>query len=151
MTLLPTRGKEKKGENSTSKYNGKENNFSYENPESSSKEKENSNDEDNHAKMMNELKKCLKAIINQSNLREVKVIIPHPVELDAAPYPFRFKAPTLQAFDGKGLPNQHIYYYKSQTENAVSNDAILARLFIGTLKGVSFEWFTRLFTGSIKK
>ena len=26
----------------------------------------------------------------------------------------------------------------------------MARLFIGTLKGVAFEWFIKLFTGSIK-
>jgi len=50
-----------------------------------------------------------------------------------------FKALTLQAFDGKGSPNQHRYYFKSQTGNVVSNDAILARLFIGTLKGIAFE------------
>ena len=52
------------------------------------------------------------------------------------PYPPKFKALTLQAFDGKGSLNQHIYYFKSQTGNVVDNDAILARLFIGTLKGL---------------
>ena len=46
---------------------------------------------------------------------------------------------------------EHIYYFKSQTGNVVSNDAILARLFIGTLKGVAFEWFMKLPAGSIKK
>ena len=30
------------------------------------------------------------------------------------------------------------------------NDAIVARLFIGTLKGIAFEWFMKLPTGSIK-
>ena len=37
--------------------------------------------------------------------------------------------------------NQHIYYFRSQTGNVVSNDAIMARLFIGTLKGIAFEFF----------
>ena len=32
----------------------------------------------------------------------------------------------------------------------VDNDAILARLFIGTLKGLTFEWFMKLPEGSIK-
>ena len=36
------------------------------------------------------------------------------------------------------------YYFKSQTENVVSNDAILVHLFIGTLKGIAFEWFMNL-------
>ena len=76
---------------------------------------------------------------------------PYPVEWDAAPYPPRFKALTLHTFDGKGSPNQHIYYFKSQTGNVVSNDAILGRLFIDILKGVDFEWFMKFFVGSIKK
>jgi len=32
----------------------------------------------------------------------------------------------------------------------VDNDAILAHLFIGTLKGITFEWFMKLPEGSIK-
>ena len=55
----------KEGENSNSKYfDGNENNFGYENPESSSEEPENLKTEDNHAKRMNELKKSLEAISN---------------------------------------------------------------------------------------
>ena len=64
--------------------------------------------------------------------------------------PLKFKVPTLQTFDGKGSPNQHIYYFKSQTGNVVSNDAILAHIFIDTLKGVAFEWFMKLPACSIK-
>ena len=79
------------------------------------------------------------------------MVRPYPVEWDAAPYPPRFKALTLHAFDGKCLPNQHIYYFKSHTRNVVSNDAIMARLFIGTLKGIAFEWFMKLPAGSINK
>ena len=43
------------------------------------------------------------------------------------------------------------YYFKSQTENAVSNNAIMAHLFISTLNEISFECFMKLFAGSIKK
>ena len=32
----------------------------------------------------------------------------------------------------------------------IDNDAILARLFMGTLKGLTFEWFMKLLEGSIK-
>jgi len=32
----------------------------------------------------------------------------------------------------------------------VDNDVILARLFIGTLKGLAFKWFMKLPEGSIK-
>ena len=33
----------------------------------------------------------------------------------------------------------------------MANDAIMARLFIGTLRGVAFEWFMKLPAGSINK
>jgi len=78
------------------------------------------------------------------------VIRSYPTEWDLVPYPHKFKAPTLQAFDGKGSPNQHIYYFKSQTGNVESNDAILTRLFIDILKRITFEWFMKLSEGSIK-
>jgi len=69
------------------------------------------------------------------------VVRPYPAEWYLIPYPPKFKAPTLQAFNGKGSQNQHIYYFKSQIGNVVANDANLVRLFIDTLKGLTFEWF----------
>ena len=100
---------------------------------------------------MNGLEKYLEAISNQCNLQEVGVVRPYPVEWASAPYPPWFKAPNLHAFDDKGSSNQYIYYFKSQIGNIVSNDAIMAHLFIGTLKGVAFEWFIKLRVGSIEK
>jgi len=61
------------------------------------------------------LEKRLEAIANQSSLQEVGIVRPYLVEWDTVPYPPKFKTPTLQAFNGKGLLNQHIYYFKSQT------------------------------------
>jgi len=72
------------------------------------------------------------------------------VEWDITPYPPRFKAPTLHTSDGIGSPNQHVYYFKSQSGNVVSNDTIMAHLFISILRGVFFEWFIKLSVGSIK-
>jgi len=51
------------------------------------------------------------------------------------------KVQTTNVTDGKSSPNQHIYYFRSQTGNVIANDAIMARLFIGPLKGVAFDWF----------
>ena len=45
--------------------------------------------------------------------------------------------------------NQHIYYFWLQTGNVIDNNAVMARLFIGTLKGVAFDWFRSLPNGSI--
>ena len=74
---------------------------------------------------------------------------PHPLEWDSVQYPLKFKPPTLHTYDGKSSSNQHIYYFRSQTGNVLDNDAIMARLFIGTLKGVAFDWFRSLPPGSI--
>ena len=88
---------------------------------------------------MTQLEQRLEALTNSKGLQDAGVVWPYPAEWDLIPYPPKFKAPTLQAFDNQGSPNQHIYYFKSQTENVVDNDAILARLFIGTLKELAFE------------
>lgn len=55
----------------------------------------------------------------------------------------------MLTFYGQESLNQHICYFKAQISNVVSNDAILARLFIGTFKGVTIEWFKKLLEGSI--
>ena len=55
-----------------------------------------------------------------------------------------FKPPTLHSYDGKSSHNQNIYYFRSQTGNMIGNNAIMTRLFIGTLKGVAFDWFRSL-------
>ena len=65
------------------------------------------------------------------------------------PYPPKFKPPTLHTYDGKRSPNQHIYYFRSQTGNVIDNDPIMDRLFISTLNGVAFDWFRSLPPGSI--
>jgi len=52
-------------------------------------------------------------------------------------------------YDGKSSSNHHIYYFRSQTDNVIDNDAFKARLSIDTLKGVAFDWFSSLSSGSI--
>ena len=99
---------------------------------------------------MSKLEECLEALANRDGLQDVGIVRTYLAEWDLAPYPPKFKAPTFHTFNGKGSSNQHIYYIKSQTGNVVWNDAIMARLFIGTLKGVTFEWFMKLPVGSIK-
>jgi len=99
---------------------------------------------------MSELEQCLEALANLGGLQDVGIIRPYPAEWNTTPYTPKFKAPTLHIFDGKGSPNEHIYYFKSQTGNVVSNDAIMACLFIGTLKGIAFDWFLKLPASSIK-
>jgi len=81
------------------------------------------------------------SLTQRDELKKVGVARPYPLELDSVPYLLKFKPPTFYSYDGKSSPNQHIYYFRSQTDNVVGNDTIMARLFIGTLKGVAFDWF----------
>ena len=73
----------------------------------------------------------------------------YPLEWDSVPYPPKFKSPTLHTYDSKSSLNQHIYYFHSQIGNMIDNDVVMARLFISTLKGVTFDWYRSLPSSSI--
>ena len=139
-----SKGKRKKGESSSSVHREENEQPTSGSSKSSSQGKDDRGQRNVHSRRMNQLEQRLEALTNRKGLQEAGVVRPYTTEWDLIPYPPKFKAPTLQAFDGKGSPNQHIYYFKSQTGNVVDNDAILARLFIGTLKGLAFEWFMKL-------
>ena len=145
-----SKGKRKERESSSSTHTKDEEHSNFEPSKPPSEVEVNSENESTHSKRMGKLEKCLKALANRKGLQKVGVVWPYPSKWDLILYPLKFKAPTLQAFDGKGSPNHHIYYFKSHTRNVVSNDAILARLFIGILKGIAFEWFMKLPKDSIK-
>lgn len=53
------------------------------------------------------------------------LLVHTPLKGDTVSYPSMFKAPTLNSFDGKRSPNQHVYYFKSQKGNVIASDAIL--------------------------
>ena len=129
-----SKGRRREGESSSSEPSEEARQSAADSPKSTSQVKGDQDQGKAHAKRMSQLERRLEALTNRKDLQEVGVVRPYPAEWDLVPYPPKFKAPTLQAFDGKGSPNQHIYYFKSQTGNVVDNDAILARLFIGTLK-----------------
>jgi len=88
-------------------------------------------------------------LTQRDELKKVGMTRPYLQEWDSVPYPSKFKPPTLYTYDCKSSPNQYIYYFRSQTGNVIDNDAIMTRLFIGTLKGVAFNWFWSLPSGSI--
>ena len=97
---------------------------------------------------MGNLEERLEALLRRGDLQDMGVV--DPTQRNGTQLPTIHKAPTLHTFDGIGSPNQHIYYFKSQTGNVVLNDAIMVHLFIGILKRVAFEWFMKLPAGSIK-
>ena len=101
------------------------------------------------AEVLKGIQAQITSLTQRDELKKVGAVCSYPLEWDSIPYPPKFKPPALHSYDGKSSPNQHIYYFRSQTGNIVGNDAIMARLFIGTLKGVAFDWFQSLPPGSI--
>jgi len=101
------------------------------------------------AEVIKSIQAQIASLPQRDELEKVRMTYSYPLEWDSVPYPPKFKPPTLHKYDGKSSPNQHIYYFQSQTGNVIDNDAIMARLFIDTLKGVVFDWFKSLPSGSI--
>ena len=73
----------------------------FEKPPTLPEEKEGSDVRSDHSKRMSELEKHLEALANRKSLQEAGVVRPYPAEQDLVPYPPKFKALNLQAFDGK--------------------------------------------------
>jgi len=145
-----SRGRQKEEESSSYAHTEDEEHSNSEPSKPPSEEEVNSENGSIYSKRMSKLEQRLEALIDREGLQEAGVVRSYPTEWNLIPYPPKFKALTLQAFDNEGSPNQHIYYFKSLNGKVISNDAILACLFIGTRKGITFEWFMKLPEGSIK-
>src|SRR3954466_1367704 len=83
-------------------------------------------------------------------IQGAEITRPYPPGWDAEPCPKGFKVPALHSFDGTQLASQHVYHFKSLMGSVSNNEAMMTRLFFGTLQGVAFEWFKRLKPGCIK-
>ena len=55
------------------------------------------------------------SLTQRDELKNVGMTRPYTLEWDSVMYPPMFKPPTLHTYDGKSLPNQHTYYFWSQT------------------------------------
>ena len=101
------------------------------------------------AKVIKGIQAQIASLAQRDELKKVQMMRPYPMEWDSAPYPPKFKPPTLHTYDCKSSPNQHIYYCWSQIGNVIDNDIVMARLFIGTLKGMAFDSFRSPPNGAI--
>ena len=60
------------------------------------------------------------------------------------PYPPKFKIPTFLPYSGKGHAYQHVVHFKSEIGGMPDVDALKIRLFIGNLKGKTFDRYNQL-------
>ena len=124
--LLTNRNKNDSGSNhNEEEYNDDE-------QPNTEKSKENSSVD---AEVLRGIQAQIASLTQRDELKKIEAVRPYPLEWNSVSYPPKFKPPTLHSYDDKSSPNQHIYYFRSQTNNVVCNDDIMARLFTGTLKG----------------
>ena len=74
-------------------------------------------------------------------MREGSGMPKYPPEMDLVPYPPKYKPPTFQSYMGKSYTYQHIIHFKSQLGGKHDIDALKIRSFIGTLRGMTFDWY----------
>ncbi|XP_027932692.1 uncharacterized protein LOC114188288 [Vigna unguiculata] len=63
--------------------------------------------------------------------------------------PARWKGLTMSQYDGTTDPEEHVDVFTTQAGLYTSDDAILCRVFLTSLKGPTLKWFTRLPPNSI--
>ena len=74
-----------------------------------------------------------------------------PFKPDMANYPLpqKFKMPSVETFDGKKDPLDHLETYKTLMQLHSVPDEIMCRAFPTTLKGFARHWFSKLALASI--
>lgn len=60
-----------------------------------------------------------------------------------------YKPPKLQQFDGKGNPKQHLAHFIETCNDIGTYDDHPVKLFVKSLKGNAFDWYTDLEPNSI--
>ena len=63
--------------------------------------------------------------------------------------PNRYQPPKFLQFDGKGNPKQHITHFVETCENARTQEDLLVKQFVCSLKRNAFDWYTDLEPKSI--
>ena len=67
------------------------------------------------AKVLKGIQAQITSLTQRDELKKAGMTRPYPLEWNSVPYPPKVKPPTLHTYDGKSSPNQHIYYFRSQT------------------------------------
>ncbi|KAK9677082.1 hypothetical protein RND81_11G120500 [Saponaria officinalis] len=78
-----------------------------------------------------------------------KDIKPYSKRIDYLRMPIGYQPPKFQQFDGKGNPKQHIAHVIETCNTAGSEDDLVVKQFVRSLKGIAFDWYTDLSVESI--
>ena len=67
----------------------------------------------------------------------------------SAPYPTRFKMPSMASYDGSSDADEHLENYRAYMQIQSANEAALCKSFCQTLTGAARQWYRRLAPRSI--
>ncbi|KAG8369438.1 hypothetical protein BUALT_Bualt14G0013700 [Buddleja alternifolia] len=103
----------------------------------------------------------LLAYVNDLIKREIKrnedgmthnlkiVTKPYPSWVDKVPFPPGFTQPEFRRFDGKGNPREHVAHFIARLAQLGENKLLWLQLFVQSLEGPAFVWYSNLPEGSI--
>ena len=74
---------------------------------------------------------------------------PYTKRIDNIRMPNWYQTPKFLHFNGKGNPKQHIAHFVETCENARTQEGLLVKQFVCSLKGNAFDWYTDLEPESI--
>ncbi|XP_021802679.1 uncharacterized protein LOC110746747 [Prunus avium] len=74
---------------------------------------------------------------------------PFTAEIEQAAPPKRFSKPSFTHFKGDSDPESHLKYFKSVMILHKTDDALMCKVFVMTLRGAAQDWFHTLPSGSI--
>jgi len=101
----------------------------------------------------NQLKELIKEAITdqvESSIQpSYSYVKPYTQRIDLLKMPLSYQPPKFQQFDGKGNPRQHVAHFVETFNNARTNGDLMVKLFVRSLKGNAFDWYTDIESGSI--
>jgi len=101
----------------------------------------------------NQLKELIKEAITdqvESSIQpSYSYVKPYTQRIDLLKMPLSYHPPKFQQFDGKGNPRQHVAHFVETCNNAGTNDDLMVKQFVRSLKGNAFDWYTDLESGLI--
>ena len=74
---------------------------------------------------------------------------PYIKGVDMLYMPHGYQPPKFHQLNGKGNPKQHVAHFIETCNNAGTEGDLLVKQFVGTLKGIAFDWYIDLEPESI--
>ncbi|KAH7838175.1 hypothetical protein Vadar_022912 [Vaccinium darrowii] len=95
------------------------------------------------------MKKQVKKAKEKDNEGFRMITKPYPAWVDTVSFPPGFSHPDFKMFGGTGDPRHHIAHLLSWCGPIAQNEALCLQLFVQSLEGSAFTWYSNLPKGSI--